>query len=82
MQEPSSGIQLGELSRLAARGFASTEHATAAVLELLTRQLGMRTSFLSRIAPSEERSEVLAAHNLPGGCGVEPGALIPLPDTF
>ena len=73
---------LGGLSELAGRSFASTREATDASLRLLTEQLGMRTSFLARVTPAEDRFEVLGAHNVPGGCGIEPGEALPLPGTY
>lgn len=73
---------LGGLSELAGRSFASTEEATDAVLQLLSEQLGMRTSFLARVTPTEDRFEVLGAHNVPGGCGIEPREALPLPGAY
>ena len=73
---------LGGLSELAARSFASTEEAMAAILRLIIEQFGMRTSFLTRITRELGRSEVLAAHNRPGGCDIAPGSLLELPLTF
>ncbi len=73
---------LGGLSELAARSFASTEEAMASILLLIVEQFGMRTSFLTRITRELGQSEVLAAHNRPGGCDVAPGAVLELPLTF
>jgi hypothetical protein len=63
-------------------GFASTEETIAAVLRLVARWIGTRSSFLNRIDREHGRAEVLAAYNAPGGCGVEPGAGLALSDTF
>ncbi len=70
------------LSELAARSFASSEEATEAVLRLIADQVGARSTFLSRIATGEGRSNVLAAYNALDGCAVVPGAVLPLPQTF
>jgi hypothetical protein len=73
---------LESLSDLAAQSFATTSDATDAILRAITDQLGMRTSWVSRIDRRIDESLVLAAHNEPGGCGVAAGARLPLPDTF
>ncbi len=70
------------LAGLAAAQFRSSEEAIAAVLALITNELGMRTSFLTRITPEEGRSEILAARNLPGGCDVAAGTTLELRTTF
>ncbi len=82
MADAAAPPYLGGLSELAGRSFASTEEATEAVLRLLSEQLGMRTSFLTRIAPEEDRNEVLAVHNEPDGCAIPAGAVLPLSGTF
>ena len=73
---------LGGLAALAARGFGSTAEATQALLETIVAQLGLRTSFLTRITAGEGRNVVVAAHNQPGGCDISVGADLPLADTF
>jgi hypothetical protein len=73
---------LEELSNLAGSSFASTEEAVSALLELLSEQLGVRSSFISQITLEQERFQVLAAHNEPGGCDVPPGARLELPQTL
>ena len=52
-----------------ARGFPSTAEATQAVLATISAQLGLRTTFLTRITPHDGRNRILAAHNEPGGSG-------------
>jgi hypothetical protein len=73
---------LDSLSTLAARSFPSTDALIAAVLVLITEQLGLRTSFLTHITPSENRNHVIAAYNQPDGCDLERGIDLPLEDTF
>lgn len=73
---------LAGLSELAGRGFASTGEAMAAILRLLVEQLGMRSSFISRVNRAEGRWEVLGAYNLSGGCGIPQGVVLPLSDSF
>ena len=75
-------VYLDGLSALAARSFPTTRAAIDAALRLLVDQLGMRSSFLTRIAREERRHEVLAAHNEPGGCDVAVGDVLELPQTF
>ena len=70
------------LATLAARSFGSTAEATQALLETIAAQLGLRTSFLTEIAPATGRNRVLAAYNAPGGSGVRAGSDLPLGDTF
>ncbi len=66
---------LHSLSRLAGRSFASTEEATRAILRLITQNLGMRTSLLTRVVAGEGRAEVIAVESEPGGCGAFPASL-------
>lgn len=73
---------LGGLSALAAQGFASTHAAFEATLQLISEQLGLRTSYLTKITVEQQLSHVLAAYNAPGGCDVAPGATLALPETF
>ena len=73
---------LGILSELAGRSFGSMEEATDSILRLLSEQLGMRSSFLTRITPEGDRNEIIASHNEPGGCGISAGAVLPLSGTF
>ena len=73
---------LGGLSELAGTSFGSSREATNAVLRLLADQLGMRSGFLTRITPQDNRNEVLAAYNAPGGCDIPAGALLPLSQTY
>lgn len=70
------------LAGLAASQFGSSEESIAAVLALITDQLGLRTSFLAQIARAEGRFDVLAAHNLSGGCDIAPGTSLELQATF
>ena len=73
---------LGGLSELAGRSFPSPEEATGAILRLLSDQLGMRSAFLTRITPAEDRNEVIASYNAPDGCDIPAGAVLPLSGTF
>ena len=71
---------LGSLAALAGTSFASDDEATAAILREVARQLGMRTSFLTRIERGENR--VVAAHDEPGGSGITAGTTWPLAHTY
>ncbi len=82
MDQTDVGGYISHLSELAGRSFSTTNEATEAILQLLSEQLGMRTSVLTRIPPEENRLEVLAAHNELDGCGIESGAVFPLPHTY
>lgn len=73
---------LARIASLAARGFASTEEATQALLEVVATQMGMRSSLLMEITPSTGSNFVRAAFNLPGGCDIAPESDLPLEDTF
>lgn len=73
---------LDSISILAARSFPSTDALIEAMLVLITDQLGLRTSFLTRITPRENRNHVIAAYSQPDGCGLESGIDLPLEDTF
>src|SRR5712691_4824402 len=66
------------LSALAAQGFASIQIAVDAILQLMTEQLGMRSSFLAHIKLEDNQLEVLAVHNVPGGCDIQVGTAVPL----
>lgn len=74
--------QLGSLSALAARSFASTTELVDAILSFITGQLGLRTSFLTHITAGENRNHVIAAHNRPGGSNIPANTDLPLEDTF
>jgi hypothetical protein len=80
--DASSAAVLDGLSELAGQAFASTAEATMAVLRLVAEQLGVRSSFLSRITREEGRFEVVAAHNDPGGCDMATGAILSLPQAY
>ena len=82
VEHAGSPAYLGGLSELAGRSFDSVEEATLALLQLLSEQLGMRSAFLTRITPEENRNEVVASHNAPDGCGILAGAVLPLSGTF
>jgi|GEM_PF-6839337 len=82
-QDPAAlSAYLDSLSALSARSFPTTDALVDAVLALITTQLGLRTSFLTRITPTENRNHVLAVHNRPGGCDLASGIDLPLEDTF
>lgn len=80
--QPPITTYLGGLSALAAQSFASTHAAFEATLQLISQQLGLRTSYLTKIMVEQQLSHVLAAYNAPGGCDVATGALLALPETF
>ncbi len=82
MEHTRSPAYLAGLSNLAGRSFGSEAEAREALLRLLSEQLGMRSAFLTRITPEENRNEVVASHNAPGGCGIPVGAVLPLSGTF
>lgn len=82
MEHTRSPAYLAGLSNLAGRSFGSEAEAREALLRLLSEQLGMRSAFLTRITPEENRNEVVASHNAPGGCGIPAGAVLPLSGTF
>ncbi len=82
MEHTVSPAYLGGLSELAGRSFNSVEEEREALLQLLAEQLGMRSTFLTRITPEENRNEVVASHNAPDGCGILLGAVLPLSGTF
>lgn len=82
MEHLGSPAYLGGLSELAGRSFGSAEEAREALLRLISEQLGMRSAFLTRITPRENRNEIVASHDAPGGCGIPVGAVLPLSGTF
>ena len=82
MEHVGSPAYLGGLSELAGRSFDSLEEAKEALLQMLSEQLGMRSAFLTRITPEENRNEVVSSHNAPDGCGISTGAVLPLSGTF
>ena len=82
MEHVGSPAYLGDLSELAGRSFDSVEEAREALLQLLSEQLGMRSAFLTRITPEENRNEVMVAYNASDGCGIPGGAVLPLSGTF
>jgi PAS domain S-box-containing protein len=70
---------LGALATLVGQRFPSLTEALDAVLPLVTTQLGLRTAFCARIHLDDGVAEIVAAHNLPGGCAVVPGSILPVP---
>lgn len=70
------------LSELAGRSFVSTQETLEAILQLIVDQLGLRSSFLTRISCEQCQSEVIVARNLAGGSDVQPGTLLELPGTY
>ena len=79
--QPSSSI-VGGLATLAAQAFASSADATEAILQLVARQVDMRSSFLSHIDMDTELNEIIAAFNAPGGCDITSGDVYSLPQSF
>ncbi len=81
-EPPRDGDIFDGLADLAASQFRSSEESIAAVLALITDHLGLRTSFLAQIAREDGHFEVLAAHNLAGGCDIASGTNLELRATF
>ncbi|MDP9472519.1 MAG: hypothetical protein M3Q71_17940 [Chloroflexota bacterium] len=71
---------LSGLWALSARGFASTDKASQAVVRLASDQLGMRSAFLAQFEGEEKR--VLASHNAPGGCDIVAGEVLPISHSY
>lgn len=78
-QDPGA-VYLSGLWALSARGFASTDDASRAVVRLASDQLGMRSAFLAHFDGDEKR--VLASHNAPGGCDIAAGAVLPISHSY
>jgi signal transduction histidine kinase len=76
-----SALLLRELSALAAQSYASAEEAAAAVLQLVSSQLGMRTSYITGFLPKGQL-KILAAHTAPGGCAIAVGQVHSVRETF
>ena len=70
------------LARLTAQSFSSLDDAMTTIVDFVAEQVGTRSSFLSRIDPDAGTLEVLVAYNAADGCAVNPGEIIPLPQTF
>ena len=77
-----SSPYLDSLSALSAKSFPSTDTLIQAILALITEQLGLRTSFLTHIIPSENRNHIVAVYQQPDGCELVAGTDLPLEDTF
>ena len=77
-----STAYLDGLSTLAQRGFNSIQAAIDAVLQLVTEQLTMRSSFLTQVIPETEQAQVLAAFNEPDGCNIKVGSTPPFSVTL
>src|SRR5689334_9194411 len=73
---------LDSLSTLARCGFHSNQAATEAILQLLTEQLTMRSSFLTHITGEAGQFEVIATHNEVGGCDIQVGIIVSLYQSF
>ena len=67
------------LSALTARPFATRDEAIAAVLDILHRVPGLRTSFVARI--DQGQFEVVAVDSR-GGRPFEVGTTLPLEDVY
>jgi PAS domain S-box-containing protein len=80
-EEQTSTPLIRGLSALAAPSYASADAAAAAIVQLITDQLGMRTSYLTRLLP-EGKLEILAAYSAPEGCVLTVGAMYSVPETF
>jgi signal transduction histidine kinase len=73
---------LDSLSALSRRGFSTLQAAREAILQLVTEQLTMSSSFFSLVQPEHGNFEVVAVHNEPGTCKVEVGTVAPLSPHF
>lgn len=82
MQYGDTDHGLDQLARLAGRNFATAQELMGTILQLIAVQLGMRSSFITRILPADQRLTILAVHNAPGGCDVPAEAILALTDTF
>jgi GAF domain-containing protein len=71
---------LESLSTLSLRGFNTFQAAREAVLQFITEQLAMDSSFFMRI--QQDTCEVVAAHNGSGHCAIEVGTVVPLVTDF
>jgi signal transduction histidine kinase len=77
-----AAVYLDSLSTLTRRGFDSNQAATEAILQLLTEQLTMRSSFLTHISGKSGQFKVIATHNEAGGCDIEVGTSVSLCESF
>lgn len=73
---------LSTLSAFSAQSYSSTEALVTALLQLISEQLGMRTSFLTEITTANNQNHILSSHNLEGGCDLQAGVDLPLNETF
>jgi GAF domain-containing protein len=71
---------LESLSTLSLRGFNTFQAAREAVLQFITEQLAMDSSFFMRI--QQDTCEVVAAQNELGRCAIEVGTVVPLVTDF
>src|SRR3712207_6832226 len=82
MPSTNTAVYLNDLSKISVCSSTSMQEAVEAILKLLVEQLGMRSAFLARITQEENRFEVLAAYNAPGGCNIAAGAILSLSHSF
>ena len=80
--QPSATALLGGLSSLAGRSYRTSAEATEAILKLIAAQLGMRTTYLSRINRASDDLLVRSSFNAPDGCDVVAGSTFDLQDTY
>ncbi len=73
---------LDGLSALSRRGFSTLQAAREAILQLVTEQLTMSSSFFSRVRLESGDFEVVAVHNESGYYCVEVGAIAPFSAQF
>ncbi|HEY3109659.1 MAG TPA: PAS domain S-box protein [Chloroflexota bacterium] len=66
----------------AGRSFSSSREAIETTLRLVASQLGARTAYVARITRGEDRFEVLAVHEEPGGLGIPEGLIAPLGEAW
>ena len=76
---PTPKNPLRALAQFSTRRYSSASHAIDAALQLLAKQSGMRSAFLSRF--DHDRLLIVADYDQ-GGCGIRAGASFPVNDAF
>lgn len=80
--EVNTNAYLDSLSTLSKRGFSSIHGAMDAILQLVAEQLLMRSAFFVRLLIETNQLEIVAVHNLPGGCAIQRRFLAPAAGCF
>jgi DNA-binding GntR family transcriptional regulator len=76
---PQAADPLRALARFTSSEYASSAEMIDSALSLLARQVGVRSSFVSRF--DGDQLVILADYDQ-GGCGIKAGAVFPLEDAF